>query len=75
MRQTQRPQTQVRGRVRDAAEKVLDGVNTLLDRNLAHVKLELSKEDHLAIRLTSTLKQHRPTGNMKYLTIKTTINA
>ena len=43
MSQTQGPQAQVRGCVRDASKKVLDGVNTLLDRNLAHVKLELSK--------------------------------
>jgi hypothetical protein len=46
MCQAQRPQTQVGGRVRDAAQKVLNRVNTLLHSDFAHIKLKsiLNKE-------------------------------
>jgi hypothetical protein len=41
--QAERPQAQVGGRVRDAAQEVLDRVDALLHGDLAHVELEEEK--------------------------------
>jgi len=40
MRETERPQTQVGGRVRDAAEAVLNCVDRLEDQSLTKVELQ-----------------------------------
>lgn len=39
MGQTQRPQTQIGSRMRNTPQEILNRVNALLDRNLAHVEL------------------------------------
>lgn len=41
MGKTERPETQIGGRVRNATEKILNGVNGLLDEYLGHVELAL----------------------------------
>ncbi len=44
MSQAERPQSQIRGRMRNTSQKVLYGVNTLLHRNLSHIKLYSPKK-------------------------------
>ena len=54
MSQTESPQTEVWGSVRDTTQTVLNGVNTLMNHRLAKVKLNTTRTNQLSVRRTQT---------------------